>query len=66
MPTGPKHQKLTEIDDGSADAWGEDCRCMIGEDHYDGDESPASERISESDARDIWLSSGMDEDYDFR
>lgn len=39
---------------------------MIGEDHYEGDDGPASEYISESDAEDIWLSSGMDEDYDFR
>jgi hypothetical protein len=39
---------------------------MIGADHFDGDDGPASEYISESDAEDIYLSSGMDEDYDFR
>lgn len=66
MPTGPRHQKFTDVGDGSGDSWAEDCRCLIGADHYEGDEDPASERISESDAEDIWLSNGMDEDYDFR
>ena len=66
MPTGPKHSKLTLVGDGSDDAWAEECRCMIGADHYEGDDGPASEYISTSDAEDIWLSSGMDEDYDLR
>lgn len=33
---------------------------MIGEDHDDSDE------LSPDEAEDIWFSSGMDEDYDFR
>lgn len=36
------------------------CRCTIGDDHDDGD------MLSASEAEDIWLSSGMDPDYDFR
>lgn len=58
MPTGPAHERwITET-------LVEDCRCMVGEDHdargdpTDGDGPP--------DAEEIWLSSGMDEDYDFR
>lgn len=35
---------------------------MIGEDH-DGDDN--TESLSVSDAADIWLSNGMDEDYTF-
>jgi len=61
MPTGPAHQKVNEDDDTS-----EQCRCMIGNDHLVGDDTPLSEALSPSDAEDIWLSSGMDEDYDFR
>lgn len=45
---------------------GEDCCCTIGEDHINGDDSALSKDLSESDAEDIWLSSGLDEDYDFR
>lgn len=33
---------------------------MIGEDHDD------SDKLSPDETEDIWLSSGMDEDYDFR
>lgn len=61
MPTGPAHQKVNEGDDTS-----EQCRCMIGNDHLVGDDTPLSEALSPSYAEDIWLSSGMDEDYDFR
>jgi hypothetical protein len=37
------------------------CRCTIGDDHPDEDVS-----LSPTDAHDIWMSSGQDEDYDFR
>lgn len=66
MPTGPLHNKLTPAEDGSGGDWAEACRCTVGADHYVGDDGPASEYLSESDAEDIWLSSGQDEDYDFR
>lgn len=49
----------------TAGEWTEECRCMMGEDHDEEGEA-MSNYISESDAEDIWLSSGMDEDYDFR
>lgn len=64
MPTGPKHQRIV-----SDPLHGEgmiECRCTIGEDHLEGDDAAASNYLSESDAGDIWQSSGMDEDYDFR
>ncbi|MGU3358162.1 hypothetical protein ACLBWJ_12985 [Microbacterium sp. M4A5_1d] len=66
MPTGPKHYKLTAANDATESEWAEECRCMIGADHHDGDDGPASEYLSRDDATDIWLSSGQDEDYDFR
>ena len=57
MPTGPKHMK--EMYEGTE----EPCRCTIGEDHYEADyPSP----LSTTDAENIWLSSGKDEDYDMR
>lgn len=43
---------------------------MIGEDHIEGPVSVDYEEESEGNsfagAEEIWLSSGMDEDYDFR
>lgn len=51
MPTGPKHQKFTEIDDEPGVSYGEDCRCTIGEDHNNGDDSALSNYLSESDAQ---------------
>jgi len=63
MPTGPKHYRVHEA--RSAREWTEECRCTIGEDHDDEDE-PMSNYLSADEAEDIWLSSGMDEDYDFR
>lgn len=66
MPTGAKHKKFTDIEDEPGASYGEDCRCTIGEDHNDGDDTALSNYLSESDAEDIWLSGGMDEDYDFR
>ncbi|ODT25956.1 hypothetical protein [Microbacterium sp. SCN 69-37] len=62
MPTGARHNKYASYED----LYAEDCRCMIGADHVVGDDGPMSEYLSQSDAEDIWLSSGMDEDYDFR
>jgi len=62
MPTGPAHQKLQDIDD----SYGEVCRCLVGADHLVDDDTPVSEALSAGDADDIWLSSGMDEDYDMR
>lgn len=63
MPTGPKHYRVHEF--RTSTEWDEPCRCMIGEDHDDED-CPIGAYLSESEAEDIWLSSGMDEDYDFR
>ena len=66
MPTGPKHQRFVFIEfdsNGNESGYSEDCRCMIGEDHDD--EGRGSEKLSASDAADIWRSNGMDEDYMF-
>ncbi len=63
MPTGAKHHRLYEVN--TARERVEECRCTIGEDHDD-EGNYLSDYLSESDAEDIWLSSGMDEDYDFR
>ncbi|MFI9193014.1 hypothetical protein ACIG0A_27435 [Streptomyces californicus] len=46
------------------------CRCMIGEDHIEGPDSVDCEEEPEdhsfAEAEEIGLSSGRDEDYDFR
>lgn len=61
MPTGPKHLRWYDtLIDGVEERHEEDCRCMIGDDHDD------SQVLSDDEAEDIWRSSGMDEDYDFR
>lgn len=61
MPTGPKHiHSWTELVNGQEVHREEPCRCTMGDDHDDGD------MLSASEAEDIWLSSGMDPDYDFR
>jgi hypothetical protein len=62
MPTGPKHIHSYDVlhADGTEAHVEESCRCTIGDDHDD------SEKLSPWEAEDIWLSSGMDEDYDFR
>ena len=62
MPTGEKHH---EYESQEADEWTKECRCTIGEDHFPGG-NLVSDVLSEDDAELIWLSSGMDEDYDFR
>ena len=64
MPTGPKHQKFVDAEDGSGDSWAESCRCTLGEDHAAGDD-PWGEALSVHDAADIWMSSGQDEDRTF-
>lgn len=63
MATGKSHYVADDenFDPRTADV----CRCTIGEDH-DTDGNRFSEALSEWDAEDIWLSSGQDEDYDFR
>lgn len=62
MPTGPKHNHSYDVmyADGTEEHVIEPCRCTIGEDHDD------SDMLSPTEAEDIWRSSGMDEDYDFR
>lgn len=47
-------------------SYAEECRCTIGEDHEAGEDGPLSNNLSATDAENIWLSSGMDGDYDFR
>lgn len=63
MPTGPKHQRfvIEDYSNGAPSGYLEDCRCMIGEDH-DSD-GVADSALDVDDAADIWMSSGMDEDY---
>lgn len=61
MPTGPKHVKFYTRD---GQLYGEDCRCLIGEDHDQSGEVE-SQTLSVYAAADIWLSNGMDEDYTF-
>ncbi|GAB2707447.1 hypothetical protein BKA24_000829 [Microbacterium marinum] len=62
MPTGPKHTRSYDLGhpDGSIEQVCEDCRCMIGDDHND------SDSLSAYEAEDIYMSSGMDKDDDFR
>lgn len=76
MPTGPAHHSLVnEIVDGDVVAQeATPCRCMQGEDHLadgsswgdDGDPNDFHPEASFAGSEEIWLSSGMDEDYDFR
>lgn len=66
MPTGPKHELYVQaVHRGEEIVYGEDCRCMLGKDHYDDPDNPWGERLGLFDAADIWKSSGMDEDYMF-
>lgn len=62
MPTGPKHYRFVEARDAGKHGVAEDCRCMIGEDHRDGE---AVQTFNVWDAAEAWLSHGMDEDYTF-
>lgn len=78
MPTGPLHDHVVNTIIGDQfDQTITPCRCMIGETHFDGpwpdevdddqdEDDPTGEALNEWDAEDIYMSSGMDEDYDFR
>ncbi|MFF9456446.1 hypothetical protein [Streptomyces flaveolus] len=71
MPTGPLHDRaVNSIVNGELTQEIFPCRCMEGEDHIEGPDSVDYEEESEDNsfagAEEIWLSSGMDEDYDFR
>jgi len=63
MPTGAKHYRVYEAN--TAREWTEECRCTLGEDHDD-EGNATSNYLGEDEAEDIWRSSGMDPDYDFR
>lgn len=73
MPTGPSHDRaVNSIVNGEITQEIFPCRCMIGEPHIEGPDSVDYEEEEETEgypfagAEEIWLSSGMDEDYDFR
>ncbi|MFJ8114262.1 hypothetical protein [Streptomyces sp. NPDC096132] len=71
MPTGPLHDRaVNSIVNGELTQEIFSCRCMIGEEHIEGPDSvdyeEGPEDYSFAGAEEIWLSSGMDEDYDFR
>lgn len=72
MPTGPAHDYVVNsVVNGEFTQTITPCRCMIGETHFDGpwpDDGLGQDDEGESfdGAEEIWLSSGMDEDYDFR
>ncbi|WP_405372052.1 MULTISPECIES: hypothetical protein [unclassified Microbacterium] len=75
MPTGAAHKRIVnEIVNGEVVAQEFfPCRCVRGEDHLDDSSSWGNLLDTEDDgtedfagAEEIWLSSGMDEDYDFR
>lgn len=78
MSTGAKHNRTTEIsydDEGSEmRRYFVPCRCTVGEDHnddvvvvsqFEADEDEDHQVLSASDAADIWISRGMDDDYTF-
>lgn len=75
MPTGAAHTRfVNEIVNGEVvDQESFPCRCTIGDDHLDASSSWGNEANDDTDDgsgfagdEEIWLSSGMDEDYDFR
>ncbi|CAH9419453.1 hypothetical protein SGL43_06508 [Streptomyces globisporus] len=71
MPTGPLHDRaVNSIVNGEITQEVFPCRCMEGDDHIEGptsvDYEEESEGYSVPGAEEIYLSSGMDEDYDFR
>lgn len=75
MPTGAAHDRfVNKIENGKVvDQESFPCRCTIGEDHLDdssswGDQENDRDGVDTGFAGDeeIWLSSGMDDDYDFR
>lgn len=71
MPTGPLHDRaVNSIVNGEITQKNFPCRCMEGDDHIEGptsiDYEEEPEGYSVPGAEEIYLSSGMDEDYDFR
>lgn len=73
MPTGPEHDHVVNsVVNGQFTQEITSCRCMIGEDHFDGpwpgdgEEDDEGEGESFAGAEEIYDSSGRDEDYDFR
>ncbi|MFJ8923815.1 hypothetical protein ACIREK_30610 [Streptomyces sp. NPDC102415] len=71
MPTGPQHDRVVNsIVNGEITQEVFPCRCMEGDDHVEGptsiDYEEEPEGYSVPGAEEIYLSSGMDEDYDFR
>ncbi|MFI5530161.1 hypothetical protein ACIA8O_16610 [Kitasatospora sp. NPDC051853] len=74
MPTGPAHDRIVNsFSDGVPDQKVHPCRCTIGENHSEGawysedlEEDADSGGLAPDVAEEIWLSNGMDEDYDFR
>ncbi|MFI9157535.1 hypothetical protein [Kitasatospora aureofaciens] len=73
MPTGPLHDRvINSTVNGEFTQQAFPCRCMIGDDHVEGPFPDDEEQEPEEDwpevpyAEEIYLSSGMDEDYDFR
>ncbi|WP_371602306.1 hypothetical protein OG345_05300 [Streptomyces sp. NBC_01220] len=72
MPTGPLHDRaVNSIVNGEITQEVFPCRCVEGDDHIEGPtslggEEEEDEGYSVPGAEEIWLSSGMDEDYDFR
>ncbi|MGH3584730.1 MAG: hypothetical protein ACRDQ0_00240, partial [Pseudonocardia sp.] len=70
-PTGPMHHRVVNsIVNGEVTQEVFPCRCMEGDDHVEGptsvDYEEEPEDCSVPGAEEIYLSSGMDEDYDFR
>ncbi|MFF0484402.1 hypothetical protein [Streptomyces sp. NPDC004435] len=72
MPTGPSHARaVNSLVNGEITQEVFPCRCTQGEDHLEGPdftdfEEPEPESPTVPYAEEIWLSSGMDEDDDFR
>ncbi|MFB6627229.1 hypothetical protein ACFCWD_22860 [Streptomyces sp. NPDC056374] len=72
MPTGPLHARvINRLVNGEITQEVFPCRCTLGEDHIEGPdfgdfEEPEPEGDSVPYAEEIWLSSGMDDDYDLR
>ena len=71
MPTGPEHTRaVNSIVNGELTQEAFSCRCMEEEDHIEGPTSvdyvEEPQDHSFAGAEEIWLSSGKDEDYDFR
>ena len=72
MPRGKLHYSI-EVDEETGEvveSWkdshgGSHCQLSYIYDYDDEDDEDSGERLSASDAADIWASNGMDEDYTF-